>query len=52
MVFVVFHFPYNIADRLVNWDLAFSVHEDRGANQALDLSPLESDLRFQLKTKN
>jgi hypothetical protein len=41
----------NKADRLVNWDLAFSIHGGMGANQAPFQSHLVSALRFQLKNK-
>jgi hypothetical protein len=51
MVSEVFRSLNNKADHLVNWDLAFSIHEDMDANQALFQSHLVSALRFQLKNK-
>ena len=52
MVFEVFHFPYNRADHLADWDLDSLIHGGMDANQVLFLNHLVSDLRFQLKNKN
>lgn len=51
MAFEVSHFLNSKAAHLVNWDLTSLIHVDTDANQALSLNHLESDLRFQIKTK-
>ena len=52
MAFEVFHFLYNRADRLSNWDLTFSIHGGMDVIQAPCLNHLASALRFQLTIYN
>lgn len=52
MVFEVFHSPYSRADHHASLDLAFLIHEDKGANRVLYPNHLAFDLIFQLTYKN